>query len=45
MKLYHGSILKVDSPKIVKTLVGRDFGCAFYTTDILRFESAYEVKS
>ncbi len=34
MKLYHGSILAVETPQIVRTLIGRDFGFAFYTTDI-----------
>lgn len=34
MKLYHGSITKVESPQIIRNAVGRDFGCGFYTTDI-----------
>lgn len=34
MILYHGSILVVTHPKIIKNEIGRDFGFAFYTTDI-----------
>ncbi len=34
MILYHGSNVIVDSPKIIKTEFGRDFGFGFYTTDI-----------
>ena len=34
MILYHGSIVVVDRPQIIKSEVGRDFGFAFYTTDI-----------
>jgi hypothetical protein len=34
MKLYHGSTVIVDAPRIIKTEVGRDFGTGFYTTGI-----------
>ena len=34
MKLYHGSIVAVESPRIIRSDVGRDFGFGFYTTDI-----------
>jgi len=34
MILYHGSIVIVDHPIIIKTERGRDFGFGFYTTDI-----------
>ena len=34
MKLYHGGLQAVESPRIIKNEVGRDFGFAFYTTDI-----------
>lgn len=34
MILYHGSILEVREPKILHSEIGRDFGFAFYTTDI-----------
>lgn len=34
MILYHGSIVKVETPEIFYTEIGRDFGAAFYTTDI-----------
>ena len=35
MTLYHGSTIEVSEPKILGSDVGRDFGFAFYTTDIL----------
>lgn len=34
MILYHGSIVKVEAPQILPGEIGRDFGFAFYTTDI-----------
>ena len=34
MTLYHGSTVEVGEPKILESDVGRDFGFAFYTTDI-----------
>ncbi len=34
MILYHGSTIKVDKPKILTNEIGRDFGFAFYTTDL-----------
>lgn len=34
MILYHGSTLEVREPQIFRTEIGRDFGFAFYTTDI-----------
>ena len=34
MKLYHGGLQTVESPRIIKSEIGRDFGFAFYTTDI-----------
>ncbi len=34
MIVYHGSSVEVRSPKIIQTEIGRDFGRAFYTTDI-----------
>lgn len=32
--LYHGSTVLVENPRILKSERGRDFGFAFYTTDI-----------
>lgn len=32
--MYHGSIVKVEAPEIFYKEIGRDFGAAFYTTDI-----------
>ena len=34
MLLYHGTTLEVMQPKIIRADIGRDFGFAFYTTDI-----------
>ncbi len=34
MILYHGTTLEVKTPEIRKNEIGRDFGFAFYTTDI-----------
>lgn len=34
MVLYHGSSMVVESPQIIRSEIGRDFGFAFYTTDI-----------
>ena len=34
MIVYHGTTLKITEPKILRSEIGRDFGFAFYTTDI-----------
>lgn len=34
MRLYHGSAVVVEQPRIIRNEVGRDFGFAFYTTDV-----------
>ena len=34
MKLYLGGIQTVETPRIIRSEIGRDFGFAFYTTDI-----------
>ncbi len=34
MKLYHGGLIPIEVPKIIRNEIGRDFGFAFYTTDI-----------
>ena len=34
MLVYHGSTLEIQKPKIITADIGRDFGFAFYTTDI-----------
>ena len=34
MKLYHGGLVEVQKPQIIQGDQGRDFGFAFYTTDI-----------
>lgn len=34
MIVYHGSVTVIEHPRIIKNEIGRDFGFAFYTTDI-----------
>lgn len=34
MTLYHGTTVEVRQPRILRSEIGRDFGFAFYTTDI-----------
>lgn len=34
MTVYHGGLLAIESPQIIRSELGRDFGFAFYTTDI-----------
>lgn len=34
MKLFHGTTMEIQSPRIIRQEVGRDFGFAFFTTDI-----------
>ena len=34
MIVYHGTVIEIQKPDIIKSEIGRDFGFAFYTTDI-----------
>ena len=34
MLVYHGSVVEIQVPRIIKSERGRDFGFAFYTTDL-----------
>ena len=34
MILYHGTTMEIPIPRILRYEIGRDFGFAFYTTDI-----------
>ncbi|MBR0172120.1 MAG: DUF3990 domain-containing protein, partial [Lachnospiraceae bacterium] len=34
MTVYHGTTVKIEKPEIIRNETGRDFGFAFYTTDI-----------
>ena len=34
MLVFHGTTLKITEPRIITSEIGRDFGFAFYTTDI-----------
>ena len=40
MKLYHGSIIKVEEPKIIKPARTLDYGAGFYTTT--SYDQAYK---
>ena len=51
MILYHGTTMEIHIPRILRSEIGRDFGFAFYTTDIqgralagLTFLRSYEVE-
>ena len=51
MILYHGTTMEIPIPMILRSEIGRDFGSAFYTTDIqeralagLTFLRSYEVE-
>ena len=34
MILYHGTTVRIERPRIIRSEIGRDFGFAFYTTNI-----------
>ena len=36
MKLYHGGVIAVESPRIISGEQERDFGFAFYTTALVK---------
>lgn len=44
MILYHGSVVRVDKPEILTSEIGRDFGFAFYTTDIKKQAERWAVR-
>ena len=44
MILYHGSVVDVSEPRIIKSEIGRDFGFAFYTTDIMEQARRWAVR-
>ncbi len=44
MIVYHGSILEIKKPEIIKREIGRDFGFAFYTTDIREQSERWAVR-
>lgn len=44
MILYHGSIIEVSNPEILRSEIGRDFGFAFYTTDIKQQAERWAVR-
>ena len=35
MIVYHGTTVEIERPEIIRAEIGRDFGFAFYTTDIV----------
>ncbi len=47
MILYHGSVVVVENPEIIKREIGRDFGFAFCTEkslEFLKFESYFDCR-
>ncbi len=44
MIVYHGTILEIQKPEIIKREIGRDFGFAFYTTDIKEQSERWAVR-
>ncbi len=44
MIVYHGTIQEIQKPKIIKSEIGRDFGFAFYTTDIKEQSERWAVR-
>lgn len=44
MLVYHGTTLEIREPKIITTEIGRDFGFAFYTTDIQKQAERWAVR-
>ncbi len=45
MKLYHGGLIPIEVPKIIRNEIGRDFGFAFYTTDIREQAERWALRS
>lgn len=44
MIVYHGTTLEIIQPKILRYEIGRDFGYAFYTTDIKKQAERWAVR-
>jgi len=44
MILYHGTIMEIPRPQIIVNEVGRDFGFAFYTTDIKKQAERWAIR-
>ena len=44
MILYHGTTLSIKTPMILRSEIGRDFGFAFYTTDIRQQAERWAVR-
>jgi hypothetical protein len=44
MIVYHGTILEIQKPEIIKSEIGRDFGFAFYTTDIKKQSERWAIR-
>ena len=46
MKVYHGSYMAIEAPKILKSKFPKDFGCGFYCTELkeqsVRWASRYD---
>ncbi len=44
MLVYHGTTVEIKEPKIIATEIGRDFGFAFYTTDIKKQAERWAIR-
>ena len=44
MIVYHETTLEIQEPKILTSEIGRDFGFAFYTTDIREQEERWAIR-
>lgn len=44
MIVYHGTTMEIPQPKILRSEIGRDFGFAFYTTDIQKQAERWAVR-
>lgn len=44
MIVYHGSTIEITKPLILTNEIGRDFGFAFYTTDIRKQAERWAVR-
>ena len=44
MILYHGTTLRIEQPRIIRSEIGRDFGFAFYTTNIIEQAERWAIR-
>lgn len=44
MIVYHGTTVEIEKPEIIRAEIGRDFGFAFYTTDIVEQAERWAIR-